>query len=90
MTSRRQEQNDADCYVSWVATPMAEKTLKDKAFVERAIATTPLQKVALPKDVARQVAVIASPVLSGHISGMNVMVEGGMEGRLLFPPRLSQ
>lgn len=73
----------------WVATPMAEETLKDRAFVERAIATTPLQKVASPEDVARQVAVIASPVLSGHVNGMNLMVDGGMEGRLLFPPRSS-
>jgi NAD(P)-dependent dehydrogenase (short-subunit alcohol dehydrogenase family) len=72
----------------WVATPMATETLKDTAFVERAISTTPLQKVARPEDVARQVAVIASPVLSGHVSGMNVMVDGGMEGRLLFPPGL--
>ena len=71
----------------WVATPMAEETLKDRAFVERAMATTPLHKVAKPGDVARQVAVIASPVLSGHVSGMNVMVDGGMEGRLLFPPK---
>lgn len=70
----------------WVATPMAEETLKDTAFVERALATTPLQKVGKPEDVARQVAVLASPVLSGHVSGMNVMVDGGMEGRLLFPP----
>lgn len=70
----------------WVATPMATETLKDTAFVERAISTTPLQKVARPEDVARQVAVIASPVLSGHVSGMNIMVDGGMEGRLLFPP----
>jgi len=71
----------------WVATPMAEETLKDKAFVERALATTPVQKVATPADVARQIAVIASPVLSGHVNGMNVMVDGGMEGRLLFPPK---
>ncbi|KAK5136807.1 hypothetical protein LTR08_002103 [Meristemomyces frigidus] len=71
----------------WVATPMASETLKDKAFVERALATTPLQKVATPADIARQIAVIASPVLSGHVSGMNIMVDGGMEGRLLFPPR---
>lgn len=70
----------------WVATPMATETLKDTAFVKRAISTTPLQKVARPEDVARQVAVIASPVLSGHVSGMNIMVDGGMEGRLLFPP----
>lgn len=71
----------------WVATPMATETLKDTSFVERALSTTPLQKVARPEDVARQVAVMASPVLSGHVSGMNVMVEGGMEGRLLFPPK---
>ncbi|KAK3114347.1 hypothetical protein LTR53_007434 [Teratosphaeriaceae sp. CCFEE 6253] len=70
----------------WVATPLAAATLEDKAFVERALATTPLRKVGTPADVARQVAVLASPVLSGHVSGMNVMVDGGMEGRLLFPP----
>ena len=70
----------------WVATPLAENTLQDKAFVERAVATTPLQKVATTADIARQVAVVASPTLSGHVNGMNVMVDGGMEGRLLFPP----
>ena len=58
----------------WVATPLAESTLEDKAFVERALATTPLQKVATPADIARQVAVIVSPILSGHVNGMNVMV----------------
>ncbi|KAF2726159.1 NAD(P)-binding protein [Polychaeton citri CBS 116435] len=74
----------------WVATPqkMAEGALGDKAFVERALATTPLQKVALPRDIASQVAVMASPTLSGHVSGMNIMVDGGMEGRLLFPSTL--
>ncbi len=73
----------------WVATPLAENTLKDTAFVERALATTPLQKVATPGDVARQVAVMASPVLSGHVNGVNLQVDGGMEGRLLFPPKTS-
>lgn len=71
----------------WVATPLAESTLKDTAFVERALATTPLQKVGRPKDIAYQVAVLASPTLSGHVNGMNIMVDGGMEGRLLFPPK---
>ncbi|KAK3047302.1 hypothetical protein LTR09_011292 [Extremus antarcticus] len=60
----------------WVATPLAENTLKDTAFVERALATTPLQKVATPGDVARQVAVMASPVLSGHVNGVNLQVDG--------------
>ncbi|KAF2485482.1 hypothetical protein BDY17DRAFT_104639 [Neohortaea acidophila] len=74
----------------WVKTPMAEEKLKDRAFVERALATTPVQKVATPADIARQVAVIASPALSGHVNGMNIMVDGGMEGRLLFPPSNAQ
>lgn len=74
----------------WVGTPMAQATLQDKAFVERALATTPLQKVGTPEDIARQVAVLASQVLSGHVNGMNIMVDGGMEGRLLFPPKSAQ
>jgi NAD(P)-dependent dehydrogenase (short-subunit alcohol dehydrogenase family) len=39
--------------------------------------------VATPEDIANQVLVVASPVLSGHVTGQNIMVEGGMEGRLL-------
>lgn len=70
----------------WVGTPMAEKILEDKKFVARALASTPLQKVAVPSDVATQIAVISSPSLSGHVTGVNIMVDGGMEGRLLFPP----
>lgn len=70
----------------WVGTPMSQERVDDKAFVERALATTPIFKVAKPADIARQVVVIASPSLSGHVNGMNIMVDGGMEGRLLFPP----
>lgn len=60
----------------WVGTPMAQDKLKDKTFVERALATTPLRKVAKTEDVARQVAVVASPTVSGHINGMNVSSYG--------------
>ncbi|KAN0065861.1 hypothetical protein ACQY0O_000992 [Thecaphora frezii] len=70
----------------WVATPMAQETLKDAKVVARALASTPLQKVALPQDVARQVVVLSSPTLSGHVTGVNLQVDGGMEGRCLFPP----
>lgn len=58
----------------WVATPLAAETLKDTKFVERALATTPLQKVGTPQDVANQVCVLASPVLSGHVNGVNLQV----------------
>ncbi|KAF7316259.1 hypothetical protein MIND_00144500 [Mycena indigotica] len=67
----------------WVKTPMAEEALKDPLVVYRALATTPLKKVAEPWDVATQIAVLSSPALSGHVTGQVVMVEGGMEGRLL-------
>ncbi|KAK5940592.1 hypothetical protein PMZ80_007009 [Knufia obscura] len=70
----------------WVRTPMAEEVIKDEKFVARALASTPLRKVAVPGDVARQVCVVSSPVLSGHVTGVNVMVDGGMEGRCLYPP----
>lgn len=49
----------------------------------RASDRTPLKKVATPSDVAYQVVLLASPIVSGHITGQVVMVEGGMEGRLL-------
>ncbi|KAJ7696751.1 NAD-P-binding protein [Mycena rosella] len=67
----------------WVRTPHKIETLKDPAFVYRALATTPLKKVAEPSDIAAQVVVLSSPSLSGHVTGQVVMVEGGMEGRLL-------
>jgi NAD(P)-dependent dehydrogenase (short-subunit alcohol dehydrogenase family) len=70
----------------WVETAMASKLLADDKLKAKALATTPLQKVAQPIDVARQVAVLASPTFSGHLSGVNIMVDGGMEGRCLYPP----
>ena len=42
-----------------------------------------LRKVAQPEDVAAQVVVLASDVLSGHVSGQVVTVAGGMEGRVV-------
>ncbi|KAL4265527.1 NAD(P)-binding domain superfamily protein [Pleurotus pulmonarius] len=70
----------------WVKTPMAEETLRDAAFVQRALATTPLKKVAEARDIANQIALISSPTVSGHVSGQVLMVDGGMEGRLLNVP----
>jgi NAD(P)-dependent dehydrogenase (short-subunit alcohol dehydrogenase family) len=64
---------------------MATSLLNDKSIMEKALATTPLQKMAKPEDVARQIVVVASPTLSGHVSGVSLMCDGGMEGRLLFP-----
>jgi 3-oxoacyl-[acyl-carrier protein] reductase len=42
-----------------------------------------LRKAARSEDVARQVVVLASDEISGHVTGQVVLVAGGMEGRLL-------
>jgi 3-oxoacyl-[acyl-carrier protein] reductase len=67
----------------WTASDMTRAELNDPAHVERATRTMPLRKVALPDDVARQVVVLASDELSGHVTGQVVLVAGGMEGRVL-------
>ncbi|KAJ7267084.1 NAD(P)-binding protein [Mycena rebaudengoi] len=70
----------------WVVTPLAEEALKKPAVVYAAMATTAMRKVGLPFDVATQVAFISSSKTSGHVSGEVIMVNGGMEGRLLNKP----
>ena len=57
--------------------------MTDRELVRRVTRTMALRKVARPEDVARQVVVLASDELSGHVTGQVVTVAGGMEGRLL-------
>ncbi|KAI9432207.1 NAD-P-binding protein [Lactarius indigo] len=68
----------------WVRTPMASEALQDPQTIYRSLATTPLRKVAEASDVANQIVLLASTKVSGHITGQVLMVEGGMEGRVLY------
>ncbi|KAJ7585180.1 NAD(P)-binding protein [Mycena floridula] len=70
----------------WVATPLAEESLKDPDVVYKSLSTYALKKFGLPFDVATQVVFLSSTKTSGHVSGQVVMVSGGMEGRLLNMP----
>jgi 3-oxoacyl-[acyl-carrier protein] reductase len=67
----------------WTESPMTRSSLDDSGLVGRITRTMPLRKVATPEDVARQVVVLASDELSGHVTGQVVTVAGGMEGRVL-------
>lgn len=67
----------------WVATPMARDAIKAPGAVERITQTMPLRKVATPADVAGAILYFLSPALSGHVSGSELTVAGGMEGRML-------
>jgi 3-oxoacyl-[acyl-carrier protein] reductase len=66
----------------WTESPMTRGSLTPET-LERVTRTMPLKKVAQPEDVARQVVVLASDVLSGHVTGQVVTVAGGMEGRVI-------
>jgi 3-oxoacyl-[acyl-carrier protein] reductase len=67
----------------WTVSPMTRSKLEDPAVLDRATRTMALRKAAEPEDIARQVVVLASDELAGHVTGQVVVVAGGMEGRLL-------
>ncbi len=64
----------------WTESPLT-RGLVEPEQVRRVSRTMALRKVAQPEDVAAQVVVLASDVLSGHVTGQIVTVAGGMEGR---------
>jgi 3-oxoacyl-[acyl-carrier protein] reductase len=66
----------------WTESPMTRGSLTPET-LERVTRTMALRKAAQPEDVARQVVVLASDELSGHVTGQVVTVAGGMEGRLV-------
>ena len=67
----------------WTKTPMARPEVDDPEVIGRITRTMALQKIATPEDIARQVLVLGSDELSGHVSGQIVVVAGGMEGRTI-------
>jgi 3-oxoacyl-[acyl-carrier protein] reductase len=66
----------------WTESPMTRGHVSEEQ-VRRVSRTMALRKVAQPQDVAAQVVILASPVLSGHVTGQVVTVAGGMEGRVV-------
>jgi 3-oxoacyl-[acyl-carrier protein] reductase len=69
-------------FPGWTESPMT-RGLIDQEHVGRISRTMALRKVARPEDVARQIVVLASEELSGHVTGQVVTVAGGMEGRVV-------
>jgi 3-oxoacyl-[acyl-carrier protein] reductase len=66
----------------WTETPMTRGHV-DPDQIRSVSRTMALRKVAQPEDIAAQVVVLASDVLSGHVTGQVVTVAGGMEGRTI-------
>jgi len=66
----------------WTESPMTRGHVSEQQ-IQRISRTMALRKVAQTEDVARQVVVLASDQLSGHVTGQVVTVAGGMEGRVV-------
>jgi 3-oxoacyl-[acyl-carrier protein] reductase len=66
----------------WTESPMTRGHV-DPERVRQITQTMALRKVAQPEDVAAAVVTLASPLLSGHVTGQVVTVAGGMEGRVV-------
>ncbi len=66
----------------WTESEMT-RGLVDPEAVRKISRTMALRKVGQPDDVAAYVVVLASDVLSGHVTGQVVTVAGGMEGRVV-------
>jgi 3-oxoacyl-[acyl-carrier protein] reductase len=66
----------------WTESPMTRGHVSEDQ-VLRISRTMSLRKVAQPEDIAAQVVALASPIISGHVTGQVVTVAGGMEGRVL-------
>jgi len=69
-------------FPGWTESPMTRGVIDPKQVV-RVSRTMALRKVAQPEDIARQIVVLASDELSGHVTGQIVTVAGGMEGRTI-------
>jgi 3-oxoacyl-[acyl-carrier protein] reductase len=68
----------------FIQTEMIENKMKDQEGMKKVLQTASLRKVGQPSDVAAAVTFLASPKLSGHITGEIIRLAGGKEGRILF------
>jgi len=69
-----------------VRTPTTAEFIDNPDVIYSTLATTSLKKIAVPYDIATQIVILSSNKVSGHVTGQVLMVEGGMEGRLLNRP----
>ena len=70
----------------WTVVPRTAAKLGNAEVVRRVTATMALPKLARPEDIANAAVFYCSDALAGHITGQTLVIAGGMEGRLLWPP----
>jgi 3-oxoacyl-[acyl-carrier protein] reductase len=70
----------------WTIVPRLKAKLSDAKAVRKVTATMALPQLARPVDIANAAVFFASDSLARHLTGQNLVIAGGMEGRWLWSP----
>ena len=70
----------------WTIVPRLKSKLTDSKAIRKVTATMALPQLARPEDIAHAAVFLASDTLARHITGQNLVIAGGMEGRWLWAP----
>lgn len=70
----------------WTVVPRLARKLGDARIVRKVTATMALPQLARPEDIARAAVFLSSDALARHMTGQNLVIAGGMEGRWLWQP----
>lgn len=70
----------------WTVVPRLAAKLSNKATIRKVTSTMALPQLARPEDIGHAAVFLASDNLARHITGQNLVIAGGMEGRQLWGP----
>lgn len=70
----------------WTVVPRLAKRLSNKEAIRKVVATMALPQLGRPEDMANACVFLASDRLARHVTGQNLVIAGGMEGRWLWLP----
>jgi len=70
----------------WTLVPRNVAKLQNPDVARKVTATMALPQIGRPDDMAHAAVFLASDTLARHITGQNLVIAGGMEGRRLWRP----
>lgn len=70
----------------WTVTHLVRETLERPGAIAGTLRTMALRQLARASDIARAVVFLSSPAASRHVTGQDLTIAGGMEGRTLWEP----
>ncbi len=68
----------------WTVVPRVVARLSDSSTIRKVTSTMALPQLARPEDIAHAAVFLASDKLARHVTGQNLVIAGGMEGRQLW------